>query len=409
MRFTQICYPLVSATASSVLALTLAIPSWSAPRYKVLHAFTGGNDGGGLWGSLVLDKQGNVYGTTVAGGRKGKGGTAFELSRQANGVWSQTVLYNFCSLSDCTDGGGSTAGLIFDAAGNLYGTTESGGSHVYGTVFKLTAGSGAWKETVLHSFRFNQYGCCPKASLVMDNKGNLFGTASVAFELSPGAEDWKETVLHHFTGQHGDGSDAYAGLILDAAGNLYGQTEMGGSDRCGGGCGTVYQLTPTSDGKWKENVLHRFQARWDGSSPVGALLLDGTGNLYGTAGGGNAAHGVVFRLSLDADGRWRETVVYNLLGGSDGDQPGGGVAMDKVGNLYGTTVAGGDPNCDCGVVFKLAPGSDGKWSYTVLHRFLGSDGAQPAAAPILDSKGSLYGTTITGGSGGAGVVFEITP
>jgi len=193
----------------------------------------------------------------------------------------------------------------------------------------------------------------------MDSTGNLFGTANAAFELSPGVGGWRETLLHDFTGQHGDGFGPYAGLILDAAGNLYGQTEMGGSDRCGGGCGTVYQLTPKSDGKWKENILHRFQARWDGSSPVGALLLDGAGNLYGTAGGGNAAHGVVFRLSRGTDGRWREAVVYNIPGGANGDQPGGGVVMDKAGNLYGTTVAGGDPNCDCGVVFKLALGSNG--------------------------------------------------
>jgi uncharacterized repeat protein (TIGR03803 family) len=243
----------------------------------------------------------------------------------------------------------------------------------------------------------------------MDNADNLFGTASVAFELSPGADGWKETVVHLFTGQHGDGEGAYAGLIRDAAGNLYGQTEMGGSSRCGGGCGTVYQLSPTSDGKWKEHILHTFQARWDGSSPVGALLLDSAGNLYGTAGGGKSGHGVVFRLSLGTDGRWRETVVYNIAGGADGDGPGGGVVMDKAGNLYGTTVAGGDPNCDCGVVYKLEPQAGGKWKYTVLHSFAGYDGAQPAANVILDSKGNLYGTTITGGAGGAGVAFELTP
>jgi uncharacterized repeat protein (TIGR03803 family) len=117
----------------------------------------------------------------------------------------------------------------------------------------------------------------------------------------------------------------------------------------------------------------------------------------------------VFRLSLGTDGRWRETVVYNIAGGADGDGPGGGVVMDKAGNLYGTTVAGGDPNCDCGVVYKLEPQAGGKWKYTVLHSFAGYDGAQPAANVILDSKGNLYGTTITGGAGGAGVAFELIP
>jgi uncharacterized repeat protein (TIGR03803 family) len=247
------------------------------------------------------------------------------------------------------------------------------------------------------------------AGLIRDEAGNLYGVGYAAFELSLGADGWTETVLHDFTGQHGDGEGAYAGLIRDAAGNLYGQTEMGGSSRCGGGCGTVYRLSPTADGKWKESILHRFEALWDGSSPVGPLLLDNAGNLYGTAGGGNSGHGVVFRLSLGADGRWRETVVYNIPGGANGDQPGGGAVMDKAGNLYGTTDAGGDPNCECGVVYKLAPQTGGKWKYTVLHRFTGYDGAQPAANVILDSKGNLYGTTITGGAGGAGVAFKLTP
>ena len=409
MRLKQLRSPLLTTTALAVLGLTLSTAALAAPNYKVLHAFTGGNDGGGLWGSLLLDKHGNVYGTTISGGPKGKGGTAFELSRQANGRWTQTVLYSFCSQSNCTDGGGPWGGLIFDTTGNLYGTTLGGGAQVYGTVFRLAPGSGGWKETVLHSFGFNSHGCCPQASVVMDKAGNLFGTASVAFELSWGTGGWKETVLHDFTGQHGDGSGAYAGLIMDTNGNLYGQTELGGSNRCGGGCGTIYQLTPTSDGKWKEHILHRFQARWDGSSPVGALVLDSARNLYGTAGGGNSGHGVVFRLSLGTDGRWKETVVYNVPGGTNGDGPGGGVAMDKAGNLYGTTVAGGDRNCGCGVVFKLAPGAMGKWTYTVLHRFAGFDGAQPAAQLVLDGKGNLYGTTITGGAGGYGVAFELTP
>ena len=390
---------LVMVMITAAVALISVSGALAAPKYKVLHAFTGGKDGGNLRSGLLLDKLGNVYGATALN-------TVFELTPDSGDRWSLKVLYTF----DGNDGSGPMGGLIFGAAGELYGTTVfGGGPYKYGTVFELTPGSGGWVLTVLHRFGFNKHGCCPQASLVMDNADNLFGTASVAFELSPGADGWKETVVHLFTGQHGDGEGAYAGLIRDAAGNLYGQTEMGGSSRCGGGCGTVYQLSPTSDGKWKEHILHTFQARWDGSSPVGALLLDSAGNLYGTAGGGKSGHGVVFRLSLGTDGRWRETVVYNIAGGADGDGPGGGVVMDKAGNLYGTTVAGGDPNCDCGVVYKLEPQAGGKWKYTVLHSFAGYDGAQPAANVILDSKGNLYGTTITGGAGGAGVAFELTP
>jgi uncharacterized repeat protein (TIGR03803 family) len=217
-------------------------------------------------------------------------------------------------------------------------------------------------------------------------------------------------VLHHFPAFKGDGSGPYA-VILDAAGNLYGETNMGGtSTLCGGGCGIVYELQPTSGGTWKEHILHDFGTGGDDLGfPGGALLLDKTGRLYGTAGGGTHAHGAVYRLSPQSGGQWKATILHSFAGGANGDGPDGGVAMDKAGNLYGTTVAGGDPNCDCGVVYKLALASKGKWVYTVLHSFAGNDGAQPAAQLILDSQGNLYGTTITGGAGGYGVAFEITP
>jgi len=168
-------------------------------------------------------------------------------------------------------------------------------------------------------------------------------------------------------------------------------------------------VSPTVDGKWKETILHRFQAYGDGSTPgTGALVLDSTGNLYGAVGGGRKRFGLVYRLSHTLTG-WKETVLYNLPGGAGGDTPSSGVVMDKNGNLYGVTIAGGDRNCQCGVVYKLTPTTEGKWTYAVLHRFTGFDGAQPVANLILDSKGNLYGTTEVGGSGGGGVVFEITP
>jgi len=233
--------------------------------------------------------------------------------------------------------------LILDAKGNLYGTTRSGGARVYGTVFELTPQSnGAWGETVLYNFPLPGGGCCPYGGVAMDKLGNLYGATYSAFELASGSNGWRATILHNFTGQHGDGGGPYAGVIVDAIGNLYGTTEMGGSSRCGGGCGTVYQLTPTSGGKWKEHILHRFQARWDGSSPgVGTLVLDGSGNLYGTAaGGGRTGNGVVFKLTPGPDGRWSEAVLYNIPGGANGQEPSAGVVMDGSGNLYGTTIGG---------------------------------------------------------------------
>jgi uncharacterized repeat protein (TIGR03803 family) len=389
--------PIFGLAFMAVFALVLPARSWAAPKYKILHAFTGGRDGGGLWGSLLLDQHGNVYGTTALS-------TVFELSPGSGGEWSLRVLHTF----NGNDGDGPLDGLIFDQSGNLYGTTANGGGPgKNGTVFRLTPSlDGGWKETVLYRFKAGG-GESADGGVIMGKDGNLYGAG---IRLSPGVHGWKLTVLHKFPSYQGDGIDPYAVPTFDAYNNLYGTTAQGGADnRCGGGCGTVYELSPTSSGKWKETILHTFQAYWDGSYPsLGALVLDTVGNLYGTADGGNTGHGVIFRMSRRSNGHWEETALYNLGGGANGDHPGAGVVMDQAGNLYGTTIAGGS-GCDCGVVYKLAPGKNGEWTYTVLHTFVGTDGAQPDANLILDDKGNLYGTTATGGPGGYGVAFQVIP
>jgi uncharacterized repeat protein (TIGR03803 family) len=378
----------------------------------VLHAFTGGNDGGGLWGSLLVDSRGNVYGTTSYGGPNG-GGTVFELIPSAGGARTLRSLYNFCSQPGCADGAASTAGLIFDVAGNLYGTTGHGGAYEYGTVFELTQKSaGAWEETVLHSFDTQDGAGAPYGGVAMDPSGTLFGTgAGWAYELSPSSGGWALTGLHSFTGENGDGSAPIAGVILDPAGNLYGTTEHGGGSKsCGGGCGTVYQLHPMPDGSWKETILHSFGGPGDGTFPgVGALILDKSGDLYGTTDvGGPGRYGTVFKLTRRSNGHWKETILYSFTGGVDGNNVSAGVVMGKSGELYGTTIGGGG-KCGCGVVYKVAPQGKGRWKLTVLHRFTGYDGAQPDANLVIDSKGNLYGTTAIGGAGGYGVAFELTP
>jgi uncharacterized repeat protein (TIGR03803 family) len=400
---------LIDAAMALAMVLILASAAWAGPKYKVLHAFGAGKDGAGLWGSLLLNQKGKVYGTTTAGGSFG-GGIVFELTPKATGGWTETILHNF----DGNDGDGSNGALVFDPTGNLYGTTSFGGAFGYGTAFELSHGRDTWTENVLFSFPQppTGYGCCPYAGLIIDEVGNLYGTAGTAFELTLGSKGWTATVLHNFTGRHGDGSGPYAGVILDAAGNLYGTTERGGT----GAAGTVYQLRHTPSG-WKESVLHDFPSfHNDGQVPgVGALVSDDSGNLYGTTdqGGSNSCVdvgcGTVFKLTAGSNGHWNETILYNFAGNAKGSGPGGGVVRDGAGNLYGTTVYGGTTSCDCGVVYKLAPNSKGKWEYTVLHRFTGYDGAQPDANLILDSKGNLYGTTATGGAGGAGVAFELIP
>jgi len=374
----------------------------AASQFQVLHAFTGGSDGGGLWGSLSLDAQGNLYGTTT--------GTIFELTPQSGGPWNLTVLHTFHYPS--RQGSGLTCNLIFGPDGSLYGATGAGGGpHDAGTVFRLTPAAKRWKLSVLYRFGPKNKAIGPYGGLVMDPAGNLYGVGASAFELSPGPNGWKETILHQFSDRGRDGWGTASGLIRDSGGNLYGTTEHGGgSGNCGGGCGTVYELSPAEGVRWKETTVHRFDAQWDGAYPgVGALILDSAGNLYGTVDGGASGYGTIFKMSLGPEGHWKETVLYNIARSRDGNHPAAGVVMGSHGELYGTTIAGGDKSCDCGVVYKLMPEKDGTWTYEVLHRFVGADGAQPDANLIIDGNGNLYGTTATGGAGGYGVAFEVIP
>lgn len=394
------------------LLLIPAPPALAASTFKVLHAFSG-PDGSGVWSSVVLDAKGNLYGTTSGGGGTGCGGggcgTVFKLKPQPDGMWTQRVLYRF---SGGEDGTGPFGTVVRDPAGNLYGTTGMGGTHGEGTAFELAPTPSGWMESTLYAF-CSQPGCfdgaAPYAGLTLDPAGNLYGVSGSVFELNRGPAGWTESVLYRFCSKPlcSDGNGGFASLILDAKGNLYGTTEGGGVY----GVGTVFKVHQLPDGTWTERVLHSFGGfPEDGIEPgVGALTFDTAGNLYGTTSFGGSYSGTIFRLVRQPNGHWKETILYNFKGGKAGHTPGAGVVLDKAGNLYGTTFYGGSPDCDCGVAYKLAPNPDGTWSYTVLHRFHGSDGADPDANLILDEQGNLYGTTALGGPGGWGVVFEITP
>jgi uncharacterized repeat protein (TIGR03803 family) len=401
----------VKAFAFFAMILVLAHGAWAAPKFKLVHAFGQGQDGAGTWGSLILDAKGNVYGTTTGGGLYTYG-TVFELTPTGSGGWGETILYSF--KKDGQDGCVSTAGLTFDASGSLYGTSQGCGAYGYGTVFELTHESDGWAESVIHDFSGPPNGARPYGGVVIGQGGNLFGTAGIAFELMPGSGGWTERVIDSFS-RHDDGNSPFAGLIQDASGNLYGTTEYGGKQNAG----IVYELHPTTDGGWKERILYSFCQAGppcvDGGGPgLGALAMDQSGNLYGTtiAGGTNFCFGTcgaIFKLTRDSNGHWKESVLYDFKSGSTGFGPGASVVRDVAGNLYGTTVYGGSAQCGCGVVYKLSPRKNGKWKYTVLHTFIGSDGAQPDANLVLDNKGNLYGTAATGGTYGYGVVFEVTP
>jgi uncharacterized repeat protein (TIGR03803 family) len=388
-----------------------------------LHSFLGGRDGQDPAGSLIFDPAGNLYGTTYFGGGRGCQnfgfdgcGTVFELSPNSSGGVKETVLHRF---DGNYDGCCLQAGLARDPAGNLYGTTASGGGGNLGTVFKLAPRSGGtWTGSLLHTFRVAQHGGVPFADLVSDSFGNLYGTTQTGgtydygtvFEFDTNGE---QTVLYSFAGDS-DGRNPYAGLVFDSAGNLYGTTFYGGSvTACGGsGCGSVFELSPTSGGVWKETIIHAFNGT-DGNNPHAGLVFDQSGNLYGTtANGGSDGGGTVFELTAGQNGSWTENILVGLDDSycNGPTQPLGGVVLDKVGNIYGTASAGGSvDNCDGGAVFKLTRGSNGQWTLSVLHSFVGTDGSNPQAGVILDQNGNIYGTTAYGGTStcGCGTVFKV--
>jgi uncharacterized repeat protein (TIGR03803 family) len=347
---------------------------------------------------MVADGSGNLYGTASNGGTSDNG-VVFKMT--AAGV--ESVLHNF---GGGTDGANPQGVLIRDRSGNLYGTTTGGGGAGAGTVFRVSA---LGYERVLHAFSGGTDGFAPQAGLARDAAGNLYGTTSAGgadgygtvFKLSPPAErasQWTKQVLYNF-GPAPDGATPVAGVAFDSSGNLYGTTSAGGTS----GYGTIFKLTPSSSG-WTESILHDFQDGDDGAVPYAGLIFV-NGNFYGAATeGGTAGGGTIFELT-PANGGWTFTVLYS--------NPGSGIsgafrdlAMDSLGNLYGTT------HCDgafsAGTVYKLTPAS-GSWTYTSLYEFTGgADGLYSFSNLVLEHSG-IYGTTNQGGANGLGVVFHIVP
>jgi uncharacterized repeat protein (TIGR03803 family) len=413
-----------------VLMIVIAVmpAAWARSEYTTLHRFTDGKDGGFPIGSLIFDGAGNLYGTTGEGGAYGWG-TVFELSPNVDGSWTESVLYSFCSAANCSDGREPGANVILDGAGDLYGTTVFGGSFGGGVVFRLRpAGDGRWKESVLYSF-CSATNCSDgngsDAGLVFDGAGDLYGTTvkggafggGVVFKLRPaGGEKWKESVLYSFcsAANCSDGSEPGAGVIFDGTGNLYGTTGLGGAL----GWGVAFELIPTEIGVWKEKVLHHFRAGADGADPFAGLIFDAAGNLYGTtSAGGNCkiagpGCGVIFKLTPAPTGVWREKILHRFEG-RDGWGPTAGLIFDASGTLYGTTTVGGDLTCrsgyGCGVVFKVKRDSNDGWSETVLHDFSDRPGALPWAGLVTNAAGKLYGTTEGDSPKTFGSVFEIMP
>lgn len=399
----------VPLVALAVLSLIMVrATAWAASEELILHSFNG-TGGSEPMASLVLDAVGNLYGTTSyggSGGCTGGCGTVFRLEPGTNGQWTKRVLHSF----NGRDGAYPVARLTWDAAGNLYGTTQAGGAHNYGAAFKLAPGSNGRRiETVLYSFN-GKGGGYPSAGLTFDAAGNLYGTTTVGahhagtiFRLTPSSTGkWTKTVLHAFWG----GAVPLSDLIFDAQGALYGTTYSGGA----GQVGFVFKLMPSANGKWTMTILHTFDFGKDGGESQSGLIFDAAGNLYGmTCNGAGDLYGVVFKLTPGSNGKWTETVLHSFNWGSDGVYPVGDLIFDAAGNLYGVTDDGGG---GYGSVFELTPDSKGQWTETILHSFSGTgDGVFPDSGPVMDAAGHLYGATPNGGANrcDCGVVYEIIP
>jgi uncharacterized repeat protein (TIGR03803 family) len=391
-----------------VVAVSLILASGlSAQTEQTLYSFTGAADGANPLSSLVMDSAGNLYGTAWLGGAYGAG-DVFELSPSTGGGWTESVLYSFTGGADGANP--FTADLIFDKAGNLYGTTTGGGAQGLGVVFELTPTSAGWTETVLHSFAGGIDGQNPYAGLVIDPFGSLYGTTygggaygvGTVFQVKRGSGgQWTEKVIHTFDVK--TGSDPVGGLVFDSKGDLFGTTQGGGAYKVG----VAFALLYSGKDVWTARAIHNFTGGSDGGYPYAErLIFDKAGNLYGTTQGGGVNNwGVVFKLFQSSKG-WKEQLLYQFNGAVEAN-PYAGLVMDGNGNLYGTC-ANGNMTTTVGSVFKLTPAGGGKYTEGDLHLFTMVDGEFPYAALLRDKAGNLYGTTDLGGASGMGVVFEVS-
>jgi uncharacterized repeat protein (TIGR03803 family) len=397
-----------------VILATFAVSMFAlvanAASYKetTLYNFHGQKDGNGPSSRLLVDASGNFYGATLwgGGGCSGKGcGAIYELSPSASG-WTEQIIYAFKNVPD----GENPENLLMDASGNIYGTTFAGGANGGGSVFELSPSTSGWTETILYSFTGYADGGSP-TSLAFDSAGNLWGTAGsggaytwgAVFELSPGSSSWTESVIHSFTGGKDGGNPG--GLTFDSAGNMYGITGDGGdTTSCSGGCGTVFILETGSS--WTFGLLFTFHGP-GGANPVGNLAFDAAGNLYGATRNGGHKYGVVFELTPTPVGSWNETLLHVFNNGTDGAEPTGGLAFDSAGNLYGP--ANGTEAISPANMFRLTKSSAGGWIYAVVYTYPSQNSGGAMTAPsYIDAAGNLYGTA-GGGTGGEGIVYELTP
>ncbi|MGH6889211.1 MAG: choice-of-anchor tandem repeat GloVer-containing protein [Rhizomicrobium sp.] len=428
--------------ATVLLIALLACAPAAAHGFKILHTFCA-QDGcadGGEPNGLVEDRAGNLYGTAEDSANGNDSGMVFALTRRKGGRYAYSVLYSFCSQAGCADGNwtASNGGLIVDKAGNLYGTTTFGGPEAGGEVYELKHKAGQWKLKVLYGFCDACGGpYYPTAGLtyagaasgaLYDGVSPLFGTTAsggtggygfgygVAFMLQPGEKGWTEQDMYDFCTQNNcaDGQTPQVPLLVDASGNLYGTTLSGGDAYYGDG--TAFELSPSGN-SWTETVLYKFCTLAncaDGDWPSGGLVMDASGDLYGTAPfGGASGSGVAYQIVPNGT-KSRYTVLQNF-GGASGGNPYSVPALDGQSDIFGTATQGSNMERG-GTVFAMSGSKIG-----VLHKFCRRaacpDGCMPYSGVIRDPSGALFGTTMFGGNDeqngwdntGFGTVYELAP
>jgi uncharacterized repeat protein (TIGR03803 family) len=399
-----------------VVAVTMLASAWASPKFQVMHAFAGGNDAWGPVGVLTLGSAGNLYGNSFYGGSTDCGGygcgTVFRLAPK-NGHWAETVLYNFADIIYA----GPSGPLAIDGEGNIYGAGTAwgydNGQYYGGELFQVLNNAGTYTGSTLHSFvGGDDDGAEPNAGLVRDSAGNLYGSTlaggalndnGVIFQFHPNGDGtFTENLIYEF----GQGkTDCPVGpMLMDKLGNLYGTTACSGAY----GYGSVYKLSQ-ANGVWTFESIYDFTPSPNFGAPPnpGGLVMDSEGNLYGnTEYEGVYGVGSLYKLSPTV-GYWKFTLIHSFTGSTDGGLPVGGVAIDGAGSLYGTTFSGG--LFQYGTVYKFSPGPKGNWAESVLHNFANTtDGYNPQGV-TLDSAGNIYGVSSYGGAHQDGIAWEITP